>query len=160
MGPGRNPGKPSAVTPRRGITQGRVGARRVHPASAKAMDASATLSTPVPGRAVSVVVCHCACPDQGTAEAIATCLVEERLAACVQILPPMRSVYRWQGKVERAEEVLLLAKTTRDRLPALCARIEALHPYAAPEVVALDAAGGSPGYLRWVLAETRDGAAG
>ncbi len=108
---------------------------------------------------MSVLVCHCACPDPGTAEAIATRLVEERLAACVQILPPMRSVYRWEGKVEQAAEVLLLAKTSSDRLQALCARIQALHPYDTPEVIALEAAGGSGSYLDWVHAETRDGAA-
>jgi periplasmic divalent cation tolerance protein len=108
---------------------------------------------------VPVLVCHCACPDQGTAEAIASCLVEERLAACVQILPPTRSVYRWDGRVEHASEVLLLAKTGADRLEALCARIRALHPYETPEVLALEAVGGSPAYLDWIRAETRDGAA-
>ena len=82
----------------------------------------------------------------------------ERLAACVQVLPGMTSVYRWQGKLERADEVLLLAKTTRDRLDALTARIVELHPYELPEVVAVDVFGGLPGYLAWIADETHPGA--
>ena len=117
-------------------------------------DGSATLCTPLLGPTVSVLVCHCACPDQGTAEAIASRLVEERLAACVQILPPMRSVYRWEGRIEQGTEVLLLAKTSAAAWPALCARIEALHPYDTPEILTLEAASGSTGYLDWIHAET------
>lgn len=106
---------------------------------------------------MSVLIVHCACPDPATAGRLAEALVGERLAACAQVLPGVRSVYRWQGEVERADEVLLLLKTVRDRLPALTARIQALHPYELPEVVAVEACGGLPAYLGWVAAETRSG---
>jgi periplasmic divalent cation tolerance protein len=104
-----------------------------------------------------VLVCFCACPDAGTAARIADALVAERLAACVNMLPGVRSVYRWKGAVERADEVLLLIKSTHERLAALSARIVALHPYELPEVLAVDAAGGLPGYLDWLAAQTTPG---
>jgi len=107
---------------------------------------------------VTALLCLCTCPDAGTAERIATSLVGERLAACVNVLPGMTSVYRWQGKVEQAGEWLLLAKTTRDRLDALSARVVALHPYELPEVLAVEATGGLPAYLDWIAANTRPGA--
>lgn len=96
------------------------------------------------------LVCLCACPDPATAERIARALVDERLAACVNLLPGVRSVYRWRGAVEEANEVLLLAKTMRDALPALQARLVALHPYELPELLAVEAAGGLPAYLGWI----------
>ena len=104
------------------------------------------------------ITCFCSCPDADVAHRIADALVAERLAACVQLLPGVASVYRWQGQVERAQEVLLLAKSTRDRLDALSARVVELHPYELPEVVAVDLAGGLPGYLAWIADETRPGA--
>ena len=82
---------------------------------------------------MEVVVCHCTCPDAEVAERIADALVAERLAACVNILPGLRSVYRWQGAVERADEVLLLVKTTPDRVATVAALVAALHPYELPE---------------------------
>jgi periplasmic divalent cation tolerance protein len=100
--------------------------------------------------ATDALVCLCACPDAGVAERIARALVHERLAACANLLPGMRSVYRWRDAVEEADEVLLLAKTTRAGLPALQARIEALHPYEVPELLAVEAAGGLPAYLGWI----------
>ncbi|HEX7770084.1 MAG TPA: divalent-cation tolerance protein CutA [Dokdonella sp.] len=103
---------------------------------------------------MSVVVVQCSCPDAETAARIAQALVDERLAACVQVLPGVVSTYRWQGKVEVAHEVLLLAKTSRDRIPALEARLLALHPYELPELIVLDAAGGLDPYLRWIEAES------
>lgn len=103
---------------------------------------------------MDVRIVFCTCPDAGTAERIARALVEERLAACVNILPGVASVYRWQGAVERADEVLLLAKTAADRVPALSARIAALHPYELPEVLAVEAGAGLPDYLQWVAAES------
>lgn len=103
---------------------------------------------------LTVLLCHCACPDADTARRIAECVVDERLAACANVLPGMHSVYRWQGQVERADEALLLIKTSRERLPALTGRVLALHPYELPELVAVEAAGGSPAWLDWVLAET------
>ena len=98
----------------------------------------------------------CSCPDADTAQRLATALVEARLAACVSVLPPMRSVYRWQGAVELAEEVLLLAKTAADRVPALTERLRALHPYELPEIVAVETAAGLPAYLDWVAEATRE----
>jgi periplasmic divalent cation tolerance protein len=104
---------------------------------------------------VAVLACYCTCPDLATAERLAEALVGERLAACVNVLPGLRSVYRWQGTVERADEVLLLIKTTRGRLDALVARVQALHPYELPELLAVEVAGGLPAYLDWVATETR-----
>jgi periplasmic divalent cation tolerance protein len=103
---------------------------------------------------VTALLCLCACPDEATAGRIADALVGERLAACVQVLPGMTSVYRWEGRVERAREVLLLAKTTRARFEALQARIVALHPHAVPEVVATGIDAGLPAYLAWIAAGT------
>jgi periplasmic divalent cation tolerance protein len=103
---------------------------------------------------MQVHLAFCTCPDAGTATRIAQALVDERLAACVNVLPGVQSVYRWQGAVERADEVLLLIKTRAGRLSALSARIQALHPNELPEVVAVEAAGGLPAYLQWVVAET------
>jgi len=102
---------------------------------------------------VNALLCLTTCPDLDTAQRIADALVEERLAACVNLLPGLHSTYRWQGKVEHAAEVLLLAKTTRVRMPALQERIVALHPYELPEVLAVEA-GGLPAYLQWIARET------
>jgi len=95
------------------------------------------------------------CPDTETAQAIATALVERRLAACVNILAAAQSVYRWQGEMERADEVPLLIKTTAARYAALEAEILARHPYELPEIVALPVDRGLPGYLQWLRDETR-----
>ena len=103
----------------------------------------------------SVVVVLLTAPDPETAQRIAQALVEERLAACVNVLPGVRSIYRWQGAVEQASEVLLIAKTQADRSDALAARVRALHPYELPEVVVLPVSGGSEAYLGWVVAESR-----
>ena len=98
----------------------------------------------------AVLACLCTCPDEASARRIATRLVEERLAACVNLLPGVHSVYRWHGAVEHADEVLLLVKTTRAALPALQARLQALHPYELPELLAVESAGGLPAYLAWI----------
>lgn len=103
---------------------------------------------------MSVLLSFTTCPDAACAERIADALVGERLAACVNILPGVRSVYRWQGRVERAGEVLLLAKTTPERAAKLQQRIVALHPHELPEVILVETAGGLPAYLDWVAAET------
>jgi periplasmic divalent cation tolerance protein len=103
---------------------------------------------------MSVVVVHCSCPDLPSASRIAQALVDERLAACVQALPGIASIYRWQGTVQRADEVLLLIKTTRERVAAIEARLPHLHPYDLPELIVLEAAGGLRGYLDWVEAES------
>jgi periplasmic divalent cation tolerance protein len=83
------------------------------------------------------------------AAAIARTLIDERLAACVNILPPMTSVYRWQGKVEQDREQQMVIKTAADRVNALQARLRQLHPYELPEFLVLDATG-SDAYLAWV----------
>lgn len=83
---------------------------------------------------------------------LADLLVVARLAACVQILPEIESVYHWEGKVERAPETLLFAKTTRSAFPALEAAVRALHSYQTPEIVALDITAGSAPYLDWLTA--------
>lgn len=94
------------------------------------------------------------CPDPAVAEAIAQAVVAGGLAACVNILPPCRSVYRWQGAVESASEVPLLIKTTEAAYSALEAAIRRLHPYQVAEIVALPVTHGLPAYLNWVAEET------
>ena len=92
--------------------------------------------------------------DSAEAERIAEALVEERLAACVNILGKIRSVYRWQGKVERADEVALIAKTTPGRFDELAERVRALHSYGTPAIVAWPIVAGATDYLEWIEAET------
>lgn len=94
-------------------------------------------------------------PDRASAERLAQSLVEGRLAACVNILAPCRSVYIWKGKFETAEEHPMLIKTTRDRYASLEAAIRAGHPYELPEIIAVPVAAGFTAYLDWVAAETR-----
>lgn len=105
---------------------------------------------------MAVLLCLCACPDDASAGAIADALVAERLAACVSVLPGVRSVYRWQGEVERASEVLLLIKTTDDRMATLAVRLRQIHPYELPELIAVEAVAGLAPYLDWVVQQTRD----
>ncbi|WP_371324090.1 divalent-cation tolerance protein CutA [Dechloromonas sp. ZY10] len=97
------------------------------------------------------------CPDEEVANRIALALVEEQLAACVNLLPRVQSLYRWQGAVESASEIPLLCKSTVDAYPALQARIAELHPYAVPEIIALPVSHGLPAYLQWVADETTAG---
>jgi periplasmic divalent cation tolerance protein len=87
---------------------------------------------------------------QADAERIAAALVGERLAACVQIVGPIASIYRWQGAVERADEWYCHCKTTRERYPALEARIRQLHPYEIPEIIAVPIMAALPAYLAWI----------
>jgi periplasmic divalent cation tolerance protein len=94
-------------------------------------------------------------PDRAAAERLADSLVEQNLAACVNILAPCRSVYRWKGAVQRDEEHPLLIKTTGERYPALEQALRAGHPYELPEIIALPIERGLPAYLEWVAAETR-----
>lgn len=93
-------------------------------------------------------------PDRASAERIAEALVNARVAACVNVLAACHSVYRWQGAVERADEVPLLVKTTMSAYPRLEAELRKLHPYALPEIIAVPVVQGLPGYLDWVAAET------
>ncbi|MCY7355543.1 MAG: divalent-cation tolerance protein CutA [Lysobacter sp.] len=105
---------------------------------------------------LTALVCYCTCPDSGSATHIAEALVEERLAACVNLVPGLHSVYRGQGGIERDDEVLLMIKTTTARMDALQQRILALHPYELPEVIAVEAVGGSPAYLDWIHQQSRE----
>jgi len=88
--------------------------------------------------------------SQEEAERIATALVEEMLAACVNVIPSVTSIYRWEGKVERAEEWLLVAKSRSDVMGELVQRVQLLHSYEVPEILVLPLAGGSEAYLRWL----------
>lgn len=94
-------------------------------------------------------------PDAETAARIARTLVEEALAACVNVVPAVRSIYAWQGAVQDEQEVLMVAKTTAARAAACRERLVALHPYEVPEVVAVRLADGHDAYLRWIASATR-----
>jgi periplasmic divalent cation tolerance protein len=94
-------------------------------------------------------------PDRATAERIADSLVTDGVAACINVLAECFSVYRWQGTIERANEVPLLIKTTRAAYPLLEASLRKLHPYELPEIIALPVTAGLPEYLNWVSTETR-----
>lgn len=89
-------------------------------------------------------------PNEGAAHKVAARLVEERLAACAQVLGPMSSTYCWQGEVQRATEWYCNLKTTSSRLPELQERIRQLHPYEVPEIIALPIVDGDADYLRWI----------
>ena len=94
-------------------------------------------------------------PDERLAGELARVLVQERLAACAQVGGPITSTYRWDGEVQVDREWLVTAKTVESRVPALARRVQELHPYEVPEVVAVPAVGGSEPYLEWVRTETR-----
>jgi periplasmic divalent cation tolerance protein len=89
-------------------------------------------------------------PSRQAAEALAGSVVEERLAACAQVVGPVASTYRWQGSVERAEEWYCHLKTTVERFPALHRRIRELHPYQLPEVIATPITEADADYLHWI----------
>ncbi len=93
-------------------------------------------------------------PTPERAAEIARALVEERLAACGNVVPGLRSIYRWEGKIADEAEALLVLKTTRVRFEALRERVLELHPYQVPEVIALPIEAGSAPYLAWIAAET------
>jgi periplasmic divalent cation tolerance protein len=101
-------------------------------------------------RSSQFVVVLVTCPNRQVGETIGRTLVEERLAACANVIPGVTSIYRWQGKVCQDREVLLLIKTRRSRFAALTCRVQTLHSYAVPEIVALPLFAGSPPYLAWV----------
>ena len=99
---------------------------------------------------VDTVVVLSTLPIGTDAAALARALVGERLAACVNLLPVMTSVYRWEGRVEEDQERQLVIKTAEDRVAALATRLQALHPYAVPELLVIRVLGGSEEYLRWI----------
>ncbi|MEM8865429.1 MAG: divalent-cation tolerance protein CutA [Planctomycetota bacterium] len=98
--------------------------------------------------------------NREVATRIATELVDRKLAACVQISGPIESAYRWQGKVERAEEWLCTAKTTEGHFAAIEQLVADLHPYDVPELIATPIVGGSEAYLAWLAGELGDGSKG
>ena len=104
---------------------------------------------------MSVLLVHCTCPDAAVAERIARSLVEHRLAACVSIGAPLRSVFRWQDVVEEAGEVPLTIKTTAARFEEMKVHILMLHPYELPEILAVEARAGLDRYLDWIGAATQ-----
>ncbi len=104
-------------------------------------------------RAATVVMLSTA-GSREEAERIATALVEKRLAACVNIVAPITSVYRWRGAVERADEALLVVKTRRSHAQRVAACIRAVHSYELPETIVLSIDGGTPDYLAWLIGET------
>ena len=106
-------------------------------------------------RAEGLLVVLTTVPDEAKGAEIARALVGEKLAACVNVVPGLRSIYRWEGKIEDDREALLVAKVPSARFAAYAARVAALHPYQVPEVVALRAEAVSESYLRWCLAEAR-----
>lgn len=97
---------------------------------------------------------YCTCPDAQIAERIAQSLVEARLAACVNIIPGLRSVYRWKGKIESDAECLLLIKTQAFRIAAVTEWVRRLHPYELPEIIAVPVVAGHAPYLDWVRDST------
>jgi|SRR5215213_1657169 len=101
-----------------------------------------------------VVVVLTTVPAGSKGEEIGRTLVEERLAACVNVLAPMTSIYRWRGAVEHESEQQMIIKTTRNRVPALQARLAALHPYELPEFLVLAVADRSASYFKWVVDAT------
>ena len=103
-----------------------------------------------------VRLCLATCSGEAAAQRLAHTLVERRLAACVNIIPRIRSVYRWQGAVHDDPEAQVVIKTTQDRIEDLRQAIDELHDYDLPEFVVLAVDGGSSEYLDWVVRETRD----
>jgi periplasmic divalent cation tolerance protein len=95
------------------------------------------------------------CAAEADAERLARALLDTRLAACVNVLPGVRSFYRWKGEIESEVEFMLIIKTSRDLFPALRAEIEKLHPYELPELLALPVLAGAENYLSWLDANLR-----
>jgi periplasmic divalent cation tolerance protein len=106
-----------------------------------------------PKEEIIIVFTHV--PDMACAEHMAYALVNEQLAACVNISSPVKSVYRWQGQIETTEELGLTIKTTQLAYATLVQRIRALHPYELPEITGIHVNEGLPEYLRWVAAEVQ-----
>lgn len=98
-------------------------------------------------------------PDRDSARRVADALIESRAAACVNLLTECTSVYHWQGKMESTHEIPLLIKTTKDNYLQVETIIRKLHPYELPEIIAVPVTTGLPGYLQWIMEETRTTAA-
>ena len=105
-------------------------------------------------RGLGTLVVLVTCPNRRVGETIGRTVVHERLAACVNVIPGLASIYRWEGKICKDTEALLVIKTRRTRLPALIRRVEGLHPSSVTEIIALPLVGGSAPYLTWVREST------
>lgn len=103
----------------------------------------------------NVAVVLVTAPDGQVAETLARELLEGRLVACVNVVPGIRSLYWWEGEIERSDEVLMVIKARRDDVGAIAAKVAELHPYQVPEVIATDVVEGLEAYLRWVYTETK-----
>jgi periplasmic divalent cation tolerance protein len=102
-----------------------------------------------------VILVLCNVPDEQVAESMAQALVSKKLAACVNVLPAVRSFYQWQGQDESSTENTLLMKTAKACYAALQAEVVRLHPYETPEIIAVPIVEGLPAYLQWVIQETK-----
>eukprot|EP00760_Papus_ankaliazontas_P020880 PhM_4_TR18599/c0_g2_i1/m.96967/K03926/cutA; periplasmic divalent cation tolerance protein len=111
-------------------------------------------STTTPMSVAKLSVCWITAPTQVVAESIASTLVEKRLAACVNLIPNITSVYTWEGKVNKDSEVLLMAKTQTALVPSLVDAVKAVHPYDVPEVISAELGAGLPDYMKWVVDST------
>ncbi|NCB56927.1 MAG: divalent-cation tolerance protein CutA [Gammaproteobacteria bacterium] len=100
------------------------------------------------------IVVLCTCPDDTCARALAQTLLNEKLAACVNLIPQVTSLYCWQGKMEESQEVQLVIKSRRTLFGVLQQRIQTLHPYEVPEILAMPVLNGSPAYLQWLQEQT------
>lgn len=109
---------------------------------------------------MSACFIYVTCGDKGEAQEIAAAVVEERLAACANLIPGVTSVYRWEGRIEQGEETVLVLKTQTSLVDRLTERIRALHSYDCPCVVALPVQGGNPAFLDWIAAEVLPADAG
>jgi len=105
----------------------------------------------------TVILILCSVPSKSLGEKIATHLVERHFAACVNIIPKITSIYRWNNKVENSEELLLLIKSSMERLADISEYIRSVHPYDLPEILAIPSSGGSMEYLDWIIHETKHG---
>ena len=100
------------------------------------------------------IIVLCTCPDNASARQLAQTLLSEKLAACVNLIPQVTSLYYWQGKMEESQEVQLVIKTRRTMFGVLQERLLSLHPYEVPEILALPILCGNPAYLQWVQEQT------
>ncbi|HDZ61543.1 MAG TPA: divalent-cation tolerance protein CutA [Nitrospirae bacterium] len=102
----------------------------------------------------SNIIVFITAPNEAEAEKIAKTLVEERLAACVNITKDIRSIYRWQGKIEDDREIFMIVKTRKDLFEALSTRVKEIHSYDVPEIIALPIVEGSKEYMQWIKDST------
>jgi periplasmic divalent cation tolerance protein len=101
-----------------------------------------------------LLMVFCTCPAEGVAEQLAAGLVERRLAACVNIVPQIRSIYRWDGEIQKENEALMIIKSTDVAMTALSDWLKKHHPYDVPEILALPVHRGSKDYMNWIINET------